>query len=434
MNPAIRHAARTNRTARLRENILALSILQGMNYFVPLVTVPYLVRVLGPAQFGLLSFAQAFIIYFDLLTNYGFSLGATRAVACRRDDPDALARTFWSTVYAKTALMLASAVTLAILVVSIPGLRAASWLYAASFLTVVGTVVFPVWFFQGIEQMKFITIAQASARLLSIPALMVLVRHPDDYVRAAAIQGGVPVLAGIFLAPAVWRTVRSGPQFPCVSEISTALRENWNLFIANTGLVINSSTTTVVLGLVTNNTEVGYYSAADKVIRAVTSLLGPVTQALYPHLNSLKVRSLELTFRVMRRSFAWIGLLSLAASVATFSLAGPVGLLLWGHGFARSVAVLRWLSPLPFLLALINVMGTQTMLVFEMDALLSRVVILGAVLNLLLAAALSAALGALGAAAATVATGVIMALCLAWNVRRQRLAIWQASSQPACAS
>ncbi len=378
-----------NHPARLRQNIVALSILQALNYVAPLITVPYLIRVLGPAHFGLLSFAQALIIYFDAITAYGFSLSATRAVARCRHEPSALAATFWRTMYARVALMLASASVLAVVVAATPQLRTTPLLYAAAFLTVVGTVSFPVWFFQGIEQMRFITLAQASARAFSIPALLLCVRHPEDYLRAAAIQGGVPVLASLFAAPFLWARVPFGPPRPCISEILRTLKDGWHVFVTQMGMVAGPATTTVVLGFVAGSTAVGYYTAAEKVIRAVTSLLGPVAQALYPHLTNLKGRSLDLTLKTMRRSFAWIGLLALAASVATLFLAGPVGLLLWGRGFAPSVTVLRCLSPLPFVLALINILGTQTMLVFEMDALLSRIVLSGAAVNVVLAAALS---------------------------------------------
>lgn len=413
-----------NQPARLRHNIVALSILQTLNYAAPLITVPYLVRVLGPAHFGLLSFAQALILYFDAIAAYGFSLSATRAVARCRHDPSALAGVFWSTMYARAALMVAGAFALAIIVAEAPQLRATPSLYAAAFLTVVGTVAFPVWFFQGLEQMRFITLAQASARLLSIPALLFCVRNPDDYARAAAIQGGVPVLAGAFVLPVLLRRVALGPPRPRASAILNTLKAGWHAFAAQVGMLAGAASTTVVLGIVSGSEAVGYYSAAEKVVRAVTSLLGPVAQALYPHLTTLKGRSLELTVRMMRRSFAWIGLAALAASIATFFLAAPVGLLLWGRAFAPSVAVLQCLSPLPFVLALINILGTQTMLVFEMDALLSRIVLGGAAANLLLTAALSSSFGALGGAAATVASAVLICACLAYSVRRNAVLLW----------
>lgn len=422
-----------NRAAGLRENIAALSILQALNYVAPLITVPYLVRVLGPAHFGLLSFAQALIVYFDAITGYGFSLSATRAVAHCRSEPARLSEAFWRTIYARTALMLASGAVLTILVAATPRLRATPLLYAAAFLTVVGTVAFPAWFFQGLEQMRAITLAQATARALSIPALILLVHRPEDYLHAAVIQGAVPVLASILIAPAVWRRLPFRPPPPRLAEIARTLREGWSLFVTQIGLVLSTATTTVVLGFVAGSTEVGYYSAADKVVRAASSLLGPVAQALYPHLSSLRKHSLDLTLSVMRKSFAWIGALALGASVATFVLAGPVGLLLWGPGFAPSVTVLRCLSPLPLVFALINILGTQTMLVFEMDVLLGRIVLFGAAVNLVLSAILSSAFGAVGAAAATVTSCALIVVCLAWSVHREGT-LWRRPPQTVCAS
>lgn len=210
------------------------------------------------------------------------------------------------------------------------------------------------------------------------------------------------------------------------AEIPAVLREGWSLFVAHTALVIHVPTTTVVLGLVTGSAEVGYYSAADKVIRAVASTTGPVAQALYPHINSLKARSMELALGVMRRGFAGMLLIAAAASVAIFLFPGPIGLLLWGESFIPSIAVLRCLAPLPLLLASVNVIGTQTMLVFGMERELTRTVVWCTVLNVPLSAVLSFFMGALGAAVAVVAVAALMVLLLACCLRR-RPAIWRAA-------
>lgn len=416
-----------NRAAgRLWENIASLSVLQLMNYAVPLATVPYLVRVLGPAQFGQLAFAQAVVLYLSLLTDYGFSLSATRAIASCRDDAGQLASTFWRTLLAKTAVLLATAAMLAALVLLAPRFREAPLLYAAAFLNVVGTVACPVWFFQGMERMRTVTMAHAAARLLTIPALMLLVESPEHTVRAAAIQGAVPVVAALVVLPELRRLVPGRPRLRMCAEIPAVLKEGWHLFVAHTALVIHFPTTTVALGLVAGNTEVGYYSAADKVIRAVASSTGPVAQALYPHLSHLKERSMELTLRMMRRGFAGILLLAGAASTAIFLLPAPLGMLLWGESFVPSIAVLRWLSPLPLLLASANIVGAQTMLVFGMDRELTRTVVWCTVLNIPLSATFSFFWGARGAAAALVTVAALMTLSLAWRVGR-RPAIWRAA-------
>jgi PST family polysaccharide transporter len=276
----------------------------------------------------------------------------------------------------------------------------------------------PVFLYQGTEQMTWLTAAQGSARLLSVPALFLLVKHADHYSRAAAIQGAVPVVASLLLAPFVWKQLGSRPHRPAIDELWRALKDGWHMFVADAGLVLNFTTTPIVLGLVAGNREVGFYSAADKLIRAACASLGPVAQALYPRLNRLKARSTGETVALLRRSRAWFGGLALVASICIFLLARSAGLLLWGGSFDRSIAVLRVLAPMPFLFAMINILGIQTMLVFELDAQLSRVVLLGALLSPCLAALLSSQFGAVGAAAAIAATGVVVVLRLAWNLRR----------------
>jgi polysaccharide transporter, PST family len=92
-------------SARLRGNIASLFVLHGANYVLPLITVPYLVRVLGPENFGRIAFVQAFIQYFVVLTDYGFNLSATRAVALVRDDPAKLSSLFSAVMIVKAALM-----------------------------------------------------------------------------------------------------------------------------------------------------------------------------------------------------------------------------------------------------------------------------------------------------------------------------------------
>lgn len=413
---------------RLSQNIAALSILQVSNYIVPLITVPFLVRVLQPEGYGRLAFAQALIMYFDLIADYGFNLSATRAVALCRHVPDDLGARFWLTMAAKIALTAASATTLAILVFCVPRLRATPELYAAAFLTVLGTSVFPVWLFQGIEEMGYITVAHTTARLLTIPALMHWVRSPNDVVIAAAIQGSVSLLAGLLVVPVLRRKLPRRFARPSLTQTLGVLKQGWHTFVSSAASGLNAATTTLVLGLVTGNAEVGYYSAADKVIRAVSAMLGPVSQALYPRLNAMRVTSQASVLVLMRKSLYWMAACSGAVSLAVILFVPRVGPMIWGPGFAPSVEVLRYLAPLPILLALINGVGTPTLLVFGLDSLVSRIALISISMNAVFTAALGGSRGAVGAALAAVAAAGITLLLLAMSLRRERLAIWRHES------
>jgi len=412
---------------------LALSILQIMNYAVPLVTVPYLTRVLGPERFGLLAFAQAIILYFDLITDYGFNLSATRKIASIGGSRIELSRIFWSTIITKTLLMLLCAAVLNLFLEAVPVLRPYTLLCDATFLTVVGSALLPVWLFQGLERMQFLTIAYSVARLLSIPALLFLVQGSEDYIRAAAIQGSVPVAGALILGPVIWKKLDLPFYRPSASDILDSLREGWHLFVSNTAMVLFGSTSVVLLGLMAGNGQVGYYSAADKLIKAGSSLMSPITQALYPHLNSLRASSEYSALRLIRKTLVLIGVLTFSASLATFALAGPIAHLLLGSRFGPSVTVLRFLAPVLFLTTVNNVLGTQTMMVFGLDALVSRITLRSAVANAVLALLLAGRWGAVGAAAATATSGVLMMLQMMTALRRAKLPVWQAETT-VCAS
>jgi PST family polysaccharide transporter len=410
---------------RLQENIAALALLQLFAYVAPLITVPYLVRVLQPAQFGLLSFAQGVVLYFDLITDYGFNLSSTRAIAAQRESPAAVSRIFWSTLWAKLILMLASAVALTILVAIVPKFRDEPGLYAANFLYVLGTAFFPLWLFQGLELLKIAAAALGIARLLTVPALFLFVHSEQDYVKAAAIQSSVQLVATVFVLPLFISKLRLNWYRPSLTDLRDTFRAGWPLFISGCALYVSTSSTTVILGFAAGRAEVGYYSAADKLIKAATAMLSPISQAVYPHLTALKAASQASALRLIRKTFFSVGALSLCVSLATLVLARPMCQLTLGPSFHQSIYVLQWLSPLPLFFGLMSVFGTQTMLVFEMDSPMCKIILAGAALGIPLTFSLSALFGAQGAAGAASLLAAFILICMIATLGLRGLTIWR---------
>lgn len=409
----------------LIENIVSLTVLQGLNYAAPLITLPYLVRVLQPSHFGLLSFAQGIVLYFDFFTDFGFNFSQTRAIAACRQDPDSVSRIFWSTIYAKVLLMCISAVALTVLVTLTPRLRETPSLYAVNFLYVIGTTFFPIWLFQGLERMKLAAALFGAARLLTVPALLLFVRHPQDYVIAGAIQASVEVTASILAWPIILRRIGLSWCPPSARDVADTLKRAWPLFLSASALQFTTSSTTVILGFVAGKTEVGYFSAADKLIKASIAALNPLGQALYPHITAAKLRSPSSALQLIRKSLFVVGMLSICVSGVTALWARPVCHLLLGKSFEHSIVVLQCLSALPVLFGLTSVLGTQTMLVFEMDALLSKIMLLSAVAAFPLTIVLSASFGAIGAAAASVTTAAFMVSAMLFSLRAKGMHIWR---------
>ena len=137
-------------------NFASLSVLQAITYLLPVLILPYLFRVIGPEKFGLIAFAQAFVQYFMILTDYGFSISATKEISLCQHDRAEISKVFSSVMMVKIALAVVSLILLGCIVYFVPKFRDDWMVYVLSFGAVLGNTLFPVWFFQGTEKMRYI--------------------------------------------------------------------------------------------------------------------------------------------------------------------------------------------------------------------------------------------------------------------------------------
>jgi len=339
---------------RLFENFISLSILQGLNYILPLVTFPYLVRVLGVEKFGLLSFTTATIAYFQILTDYGFNLSATREVAINRDNKEKLNEIFSSVMIIKFGLLIISFLLLSVLVFSFEKFRQDWLVYYLSFGMVVGQVLFPVWFFQGMERMRYITILNAVAKGIFTIAIFVFVKSQSDYWKVPLLNSIGFLIAGIASLVLIYKYFKI--VLTRVSKISIfkQLQDGWLIFISNITVSLYTISTTFILGLFTNNIIVGYYSAADKLINIAKSLFFPVTQTLYPYISNLASRSKKRTIDLIKKIALIFGLIGMIITISISFFAEKIIYIIVGSGFSNSIVILKIFSLLPFLIILSN--------------------------------------------------------------------------------
>ncbi len=348
----------------LRDNMLSLFLLQGANYVLPLLTVPYLVRVLGPEKFGLIAFAQAFIQYFVLLTDYGFNLSATRLISINRHDVEKRSQIFWSTTWAKVGLMFISLLVMTVIVFSFRRFSAEWPLYYLTFMVVAGNVLFPVWYFQGMERMKFVSALNIFIKTISVAAIFVFVHHQRDYILVAAIQASGMIAGGLL---SIYFVQKIGPlQFlmPKPDLVVSAIKEGWHIFISSVGISLYVSSTAFVLGLMAGNVAVGYFSAAQKLINAAQGLVSPVSQAVYPRISALAAHSKDDAIRMANSVLIWLGTGTFMGCCLLFGLAGHIVGVVLGNNFQPSVAVVRWMAFIPFVVVLSNIFGVQILFTF----------------------------------------------------------------------
>ncbi len=269
---------------RLLSNFFSLSMLQIFTYILPLLTFPYLVRVLGVEKFGLIAFAQSFVMFFNILVDYGFNLSATRDISINRDNKEKLIEIFSSVMLIKFLLIILSLLVLSIIVFSFEKFTPNWELYYLSFLLVIGQALFPIWYFQGIEKMKYITIINVGSRIIFTIAIFIFIQNQDDYILVPLLNGLGFIFGSLYSLYIIRNTFKQGFVIQNLQILKTYFKDSSQFFLSRVSVSIYTSANAFVLGMFTNTTMVGYYSIAEKLYTALQSVYRPVTQVLYPYI------------------------------------------------------------------------------------------------------------------------------------------------------
>ncbi len=409
----------------LRKNIAALFAVQIASYAAPLVTLPWLTRVLGPSNFGRLSFCAAVTSYFVLFADYGFNLSATRQIAVHSHDRVGRSRIFWNTITVKA--LLAAAGFPCLLLLTLCGHRFAEerTLLLINYLAVLGAVLTPTWYFLGTERQAVLSGITIAVRIISIPAIFLFVRSSQDVQMAALLPSGMTIIGGLLCLMVLMKDKQLDRIQFDRGELAAVFRDGWHVFVSTASISLYQATNTVVLGLVAGNAAVGHYSAAEKVVQACQSLLAPIGQSVYPRISRLMNESRAAAFALIRKVLRIQGGAALALSVMLFVLAPPLIRLLYGPSYEETIGVLRWLAGLPLLVGLSNVFGVQTMLAMGMNQLVSGILVAAGAINVVTLFALTHWFGAEGAAMAVAGTELFVTLAFAVIVRHRKLPVFR---------
>lgn len=219
----------------LFKNFTSLSLLQISNYIFPVITLPYLVRILGPEKYGLVNFAAAFTGYFTILTDYGFNLSATQEISVNRDDKQKVSEIFSSVITLKIFFFISSTLLFFSLTIILPALQSNMFLLVVTFFGVLGTALFPLWFYQGMEQMKYILIIYVSVRFVTTILIFVIVNTESDFIKYAGLNTVTQFVIAIIGLTFALHKFGIKYTFPSQILIKQQLKKGWELFYLQYG-------------------------------------------------------------------------------------------------------------------------------------------------------------------------------------------------------
>lgn len=403
----------------LFRNTLLLSIMQGSHYILVLATMPYLTRVLGVEQFGLLGITTEICANLSVFVDWGFSLSAIRDVARNHRNPAELRRIFWDTMAAKILLVFVSLAVIIIVMVCVGFTSSFAVLVFCGWLQVTAYAFGTGWFLRGLEIMGPMVAAELIGRILYIPLIFLFVHGPSDTVLAVLIGGVSGIISGVIT---FYIADRTSPLLPIAATWSGAvrqLRDGWHIFLSIAATMLYSQLNVIILGAVAGPVQAGLLFAAQKLQRTSKSVIGPLSSAIYPRINNLLIENPDHAIHLMKRLLYAQGALSLALFIVLFIGAPYMTVFFFGSDFAAATASVRILSGTVFLGGINNVLGTQVMLAFGMQRSFMHILVGSGLFNLAAVVPLAHFMGATGASISVLLTEFIVTTAMG-------LVVWRA--------
>lgn len=323
------------------KNISYLGIFQAVNYIFPILTIPYLVKILGKSNFGIIALSQLIVSYVGLFTDYGFNISATKDVSLNRYNKDKVQNIFSNIVLIKVCI--ASLCLVVLCAVFFFTSIKYTEIYLVALLQIIGQVLFPIWFFQGIEQMGKITVFNALSKILSTACIFIFVKDSSQTIWATFFYSTGYVIAGaaaFFYAINKYKIRFLKPDFLSIKEY---LYSGFNIFLPTlfSTLILNGGIT--VLGMFYSTSVVGVYSAIDRLIKAGIGLLSVVTQSIFPNVSRKfainRKQAVHYIFSVGRKMLVFV----IAATFLLSLFSGRILSVIYTQEYRQYSYVFNWL-------------------------------------------------------------------------------------------
>ena len=332
-----------------------LSLLQIAGYVFSLITMPYLARVIGADGFGKIAFASAIIVWIQTISDWGFNLTATRDVAQNRNNKEKVSRIFSNVLWARCILTILSGLILLFVVLVVPYLRENADIIFVTFLLVPGYILFPEWFFQAIERMKYTTIFNLIIKLIFTISVFIFIHKREDYLIQPLLTTIGYLLCGIgalYLILKKWGYTLYKPE---LTEILETIRNSADVFINNLMPNLYNSFSVMLLGFLSGSTANGVYDGGNKFPTIFYNFQSVLSRAFYPFLSRRPDK--HSFYAKLNIGSALIG------AVFLIAISPLVIKIMLGDEFEKSVIVMQILSFSVVFIAMSYTYGTNYLII-----------------------------------------------------------------------
>lgn len=320
-------------------NSFMLYLMQFATYVFPLMTFPYLTRVLGPEKYGVMAYVMATCSFFHLFVDFGFMLSATKAIVENRNDKEKLGRIVGTVLLAKLFFAIISIIFLTIMIVFIPVLRANMLYTYLSFVVIILSIFLPDFLFRGLERMSILTLRFVISKTITTVLVFVLVKSDSDllFIPVLSILGSL--IAVILTWVNIWQRLKIKVVFSSLRGCFEATKLSFDYFIAQFASTVFGATNTFMIGIFAPPTQIAFWGTAYNLISTAQGLYSPIIDSLYPHMVAKK------DYRFVKQILLILMPIIFIITSGVFIYAEPIIILICGEKYLEAIPVFRALTP-----------------------------------------------------------------------------------------
>lgn len=400
----------------LKKNFLYNIMYQILIMILPLITAPYISRVIGAEGIGIYSYTYSIVNYFVLFAMLGLNNHGNRSIAAVRDDKEILSKTFFE-IYGLQLLTSISMVLLYALYLFIGNYENKN-ISSIQIIFIISTLLDINWFFFGLEQFRLTVTRNTVIKILTVILIFIFVKDGSSLWLYTLIMAGGTLLSQVML----WAFVRKYVlfQLPTWKGIISHFRPNLVLFVPVIAISIYKIMDKIMLGSMTNMIEVGFYENSEKITGLPMGIITALGVVMLPRMSNLTANgNFDKAKQYIEISLKFIMFLAIGITIGLFAIASNFIPLFFGEEFKDAVPVVSILSFTVLFISWANVIRTQFLIPQKKDKIYIISTGLGAIVNMIINLFLIPLYGAIGAAIGTIFAEAFVAIYQTWKVRKE---------------
>ena len=384
----------------LKVNFIMNALLTMSSFLFPLITFPYVSRVLLPVGTGRVSFANSVVTYFVMLSQLGIPTYGIRACAVVRDNKDKLKETVYELFIINIIMSVLAYIVFFITLFTIPRLRSDKILFLITSSLIFFNTIGVEWLYKALEQYTYIAVRSIIFKFIALLAMFVLVHDENDYIIYGAISIFAASASNVFNFIRLRKIIGRGK----IKKLNLRkhLRPVLTFFIISCATTIYTNLDNVMLGFIKDDIEVGYYNAATKIKNILVSVVTSLGTVLLPRASYyVECEMWDEFYRLSRKAIKFVLLIGTSMMVYFMMFAREGVLFLSGEAFEGAVIPMIIVMPTLLFIGFTNIMGIQMLIPIGRENAVMISTFAGAIVDLILNFIFIPKLGSAGAAIGT---------------------------------